>query len=225
MFNKKIYIIACSIFLSAFFSPVTSYGKDGGEKYNNVKEKSSKVQKVAEDLYDLTLEENFERPHLGKYANKIAPFQKEQAKALKREKFKTELMRNGEVIVITIPAGNLYLPNDTALCDAASIYLRPFLKFLKTPDMYRLMLVMHTDNTGTDNYTFNLSKTRVEAVFDWFDNQKINTDFIIPYALGGSEPMLSNNSSVNRAENRRLEIYIVPGKAMIEMAKKGTITL
>ncbi len=36
-------------------------------------------------------------------------------------------------------------------------------------------------------------------------------------------PLKPNNSVENRADNRRLEIYLVPGKKMLEQAKKGRI--
>ena len=35
--------------------------------------------------------------------------------------------------------------------------------------------------------------------------------------------ILENNSMSNRERNRRLEVYLVPGKKMLEQAKKGRI--
>lgn len=227
MIRKKIYIGICSVFLSVISFPCHTNGQTIFTAIKGAFDNSSEENKPKhpENIYELTLDENIENPSVGKYAEQIVAFQKEQAKSIKREKYKTELMREGEVIVVTIPAENLFLPNDTVLNESASVYLRPFLKFLKTPDLYRVLLAMHTDNTGTDSYTYNLSRARVESVFEWFDDKNVNTDFVIPYALGGSEPMLPNNSAMNRHNNRRLEIFLVPGKAMIDKAKKGTIAL
>ena len=39
--------------------------------------------------------------------------------------------------------------------------------------------------------------------------------------MAANEPLKENNSRGNRAENRRLEIYIVPDKGLIEEMKKS----
>ena len=41
--------------------------------------------------------------------------------------------------------------------------------------------------------------------------------------MGDEMPLVPNNSMSNREKNRRLEVYLVPGKKMLEMAKKGRI--
>ncbi len=46
---------------------------------------------------------------------------------------------------------------------------------------------------------------------------------IVPYALGSSDPLLPNNSTANRRSNRRIEIFIVPNKLMLEMAKSNKL--
>ncbi len=237
MIRKK--IIYLTVAISAFsltiqYSP-KSYGQNifktiKGAFDSNHKEAKSKSndkdkKSKSEDIYDLTLDENIENPPLGKYTEEIKVFQRKQAVRLKKEKYNTELTREGEVIVITIPAADLFMPNDTVLSAEGIKLLIPLLRFLKTPDNYRMLMNMHTDNTGTKDFTFNLSRQRVEAIFDWFETQNVNTDFIIPYAAGLSQPLRPNNSMDNRIINRRLEIYLVPGKAMIENAKKSTLQL
>ena len=36
-------------------------------------------------------------------------------------------------------------------------------------------------------------------------------------------PLVENNTMNNRSKNRRLEIYLMPGRRMLEQAKKGRI--
>ena len=81
---------------------------------------------------------------------------------------------------------------------------------------------MHHDNTGSETYTFNLSRSRVNAVFDWIDETG-SVDFVVPYALGSTDPLVNNDSVENRKRNRRLEIYLVPEDALLQLAKKGKI--
>ena len=134
-----------------------------------------------------------------------------------------EAYRNKEVLLITIPAHLLFAPNSTELKQGASDYLSPIKRYLKDPDMYRVMLVMHTDNTGSAVFRDQLTADRVNTVFDWFDNTGIDTRYLFSYALGDDMPLKPNDSMENRDKNRRLEIYLVPGKKMVEQAQKGRI--
>lgn len=136
---------------------------------------------------------------------------------------KVEAFRNKEVLLITIPAHLLFEPNDTELRAGASDYLSPIKRYLKEPDMFRVLLVMHTDNTGSDEYRENLTVERVNSVFDWFEDTGANTKYLFSYALSDSMPLKPNDSMENRRQNRRLEIYLVPGPKMVQQAQKGRI--
>lgn len=136
---------------------------------------------------------------------------------------KVEAFRNKEVLLVTIPAHLLFDPNDTDLKKGAEEYLAPIKRYLKEPDMFRVMLVMHTDNTGSDEYRDRLTVERVNSVFDWFEDSGVNTKYLFSYALGDEMPLKPNDSMENRRQNRRLEIYLVPGKKMVEQAQKGRI--
>lgn len=179
-----------------------------------------------EDIYELSLDENLLTPEIknDKQADKIQEFQYEMAEAFSRSSYDVEVMRDNEVIVITIPASRLFEPNDTVVTRVGQELLKPFLRMLKTPGLYKLLLVMHSDNTGSSAYTLNLTRQRVNAVYDWFDGNG-SVDYVVPYALGDTDPLVDNNSVENRKTNRRLEIYLVPEKTMIQQAKKSRIRL
>ncbi|MDE7402606.1 MAG: OmpA family protein [Muribaculaceae bacterium] len=134
-----------------------------------------------------------------------------------------ETYRNKEVLLVTIPAANLFAPNDTVLRQEASVYLAPFKRYLKDPDMYRVLMVMHTDNTGSETYRDKLTEERSKAIADWYADSGSDTTYLFPYAFGDDMPLVENNSMSNREKNRRLEVYLVPGKKMLEQAKKGRI--
>lgn len=134
-----------------------------------------------------------------------------------------ETFRNKEVLLVTIPASQLFMPNETTLRPSASALLNPIKRYLKDPDMYRVLMVMHTDNTGSEAYRDNITELRAEAVFDWFSNQHVNTKYLFPYAYGDEMPLVENNTMGNRSKNRRLEIYLMPGRKMLEQAKRGRI--
>ena len=178
------------------------------------------------EIYDLSLDENLEFPEIrnDKQAQKIQDYQYDVAVQLKKNNYDVELMRDNEVIIVTIPAGQLFEPNDTSVTTLGKISLKPLLRYLKNPGFYKMLLVMHSDNTGSDRYTLELTRSRVNAVFDWFDENG-SVDFVVPYALGATDPVNGNDSMDNRKNNRRLEIYLVPNSVMINQAKKGRIDI
>ena len=178
------------------------------------------------DIYDLSLDENLMLPEIKneKQADKIQDFQLDMAVAFKKSNYDVEIMRDDEVIIVTIPASQLFDANDTLLNKVGEERLKPFLRMVKNPGFYKMLLVMHSDNTGSEVYTLNLTRQRVNAIFDWFDENG-SVDYVVPYALGDTDPIVDNNSVENRKRNRRLEIYLVPEKTMIQQAKKGVINI
>ena len=130
--------------------------------------------------------------------------------------------RDGEVIVISIPAELLFEPNSPDLSDEASRILRQYISLMRAPDFYRMVLAMHHDNSGSRQYAESLTQKRVNSVYDWFATHT-SPRFIYYYACGNEMPAVDNNSILNRRFNRRLEIYLVPGEAMIEQGKKGNL--
>lgn len=134
-----------------------------------------------------------------------------------------ETFRNKEVLLVTIPASKLFGPNETELRHGADAMLAPLKRYLKDPDMYRVLMVMHTDNTGSEKYRDYITEERAASVFDWFASQGVETKYLFPYAMGDEMPLVRNNSMENRDKNRRLEVYLMPGKKMLDLAKKGRI--
>lgn len=179
-----------------------------------------------EDIYELSLDENLELPEIKnvKQAERIQDFQLDMAVAFKKSNYDVEIMRDDEVVVITIPASQLFDANDTVLNQLGEERLKPFLRMIKNPGFYKMLLVMHSDNTGSEAYTLNLTRQRVNAIYDWFDENG-SVDYVVPYALGDTDPIVDNNSFDNRKRNRRLEIYLVPEKTMLQQAKKGNINI
>lgn len=186
--------------------------------------------KNGQDLIDLSYIEMINSVPLGKASELVQKFQmKEAQNRLLNGKYNpkgecsVETMRNKEVIVITIPAHLLFGPNSTELSDKAGDYLSPLRRYVKGNDTYRVLLLMHTDNTGSEKYREELTMNRVDAIYEWFEDEGLDTHFLFPYALGDENPLVENNSMENRDKNRRLEVYLVPGEGMLEQAKKGRI--
>ena len=177
------------------------------------------------DIYELSLDQNLATPEIkNKLKDAVQDFQYKQAVELIKQNYEVELTRDNEVIIVTIPAERLFASNDTVLAATGPAALKPMLRYLKNPGFYKLLLVMHSDDTGSKAYTVRLTRSRVNAVYDWFDANG-DGEYIVPYALGSKDPLNANDSMEKRRKNRRLEIYIVPNDVMLEQAKRGAINI
>ena len=204
-------------------TPVAAYGQK-----QNVAETPQRVESLDEmDFIEMLNSVELDK----KSADLIRRFQEKEGRNrlynreynMQKNGCTVETYRNKEVLLVTIPASKLFLPNDTVLRPEAAALLNPIKRYLKDPDMYRVLMVMHTDNTGSGAYRDKITEERSTAIFDWFEDQNVNTTYLFPYAYSDDMPLVENNTMNNRARNRRLEIYLTPGKKMLEQAKKGRI--
>lgn len=182
-----------------------------------------KVEEV--DIVDLSIDENIEIPKLGKYADKISAIQAKEIANLKQLSktgypYDIKAIRNGEVIMITVPMRYLFAANSTDLHESGKKHLEPILKYCGNDNLYKMVLVAHADNTGNDIYAKNITEQRVNNICDWI-GEKHNNKLVVPYGLGNSDPIVDNNSVTNRNINRRLVIYIIPENGLIDYVKRN----
>lgn len=201
------------------------FGKLKNKITASVSSKKDGKKSADVDIMEMSLDDNIMSPQVpDKQHEIIVKHMNSLAKKLaKRKKERVETMRDGEVVVTTIRTELLFAPNDTVLNYRAQEFLQPYVDLLNQPGMYKIMIVVHTDNTGSENYTDNLSVERVNAVYDWM-SARTESGNLVPYGMGASEPLKPNSSYADRSANRRLEIYIVPDSRALEMAKSQLLT-
>ncbi len=176
------------------------------------------------DVYDLTAEENITSPAVpAKASASIIRHMDGLAKTFTKHNFDVKKIRKGEVLCVYITSDILFAPNSTTLKTGAASVLKAFDALVKRPELYKLVILGHTDDTGDSVYSDNLSEVRANAVDEFFENMTSNAN-IIPYGMGADEPLNSNSSIENRRKNRRIEIYIIPTKQLIELASRGKLT-
>lgn len=198
-------ICAAVLSLSSFQLPL--FGKPSLDKYH-------------EEILEMSVEDNLHSPEVpGKYVEVIKDRQMSMAKFLKGKGMKVETTREGLAVVVTIPAAQLFFPNDTVLRPIADKTLAVIGHYLKTPDFYKVLVVVHSDDTGSDSYLNDLTESRSNAVVDWFSARDLPVSGVIPYGYGADEPIASNISRKGRETNRRVEFYFIPGPEMIKQAK------
>ena len=87
-------------------------------------------------------------------------------------------------------------------------------EFLKRYPKIRIEIDGYTDNEGTADYNYLLSKRRAEAVRDILVNQfHISPSRIVVKGFGNNNPLVPNTTPQNRALNRRVEVVAIGGNS------------
>jgi len=73
-----------------------------------------------------------------------------------------------------------------------------------------LLIVGHTDSTGSASYNQQLSERRAEAVKQYLLSRKVVPQRLSSFGKGESQPVASNASAAGRRLNRRVDIIVVP---------------
>ncbi len=68
----------------------------------------------------------------------------------------------------------------------------------------------HTDSVGSDAYNQKLSEQRATAVGNYLASRGVNRERLILTGAGEQHPVADNGTDAGRAENRRVEITLVP---------------
>lgn len=118
--------------------------------------------------------------------------------------------RDGDNIILNMPS-NITFGVDSAdissnfyqVLDSVTIVVDEFDKTL-------IEVMGHTDSTGSDQHNQALSERRARSVTDYFASREIVPTRLQDYGYGENYPVASNDTDQGRAQNRRVEIALVP---------------
>ena len=80
----------------------------------------------------------------------------------------------------------------------------------------------HTDSVGSDAYSQQLSEKRASSVAAYLSSHGVVHTRIVTVGAGEAHPVASNDTEEGRAQNRRVEITIVPvTEDSVQKAKQG----
>lgn len=84
-----------------------------------------------------------------------------------------------------------------------------------------VLVVGHTDSSGSAGYNMTLSEKRVNAVANYFiQNKGLRSTRFTTSWFGEDQPIADNGTIEGRAKNRRVNVAIVPNEKMKADAKK-----
>ncbi len=78
-----------------------------------------------------------------------------------------------------------------------------------------VMIIGHTDTDGSDEYNQKLSERRAKTIAKLFNKNGVPLEKMYYKGSGESDPLTQNNSSKNKAKNRRVEIVEVPNEDIV----------
>jgi OOP family OmpA-OmpF porin len=81
---------------------------------------------------------------------------------------------------------------------------------LKEEGQIRITVQGHTDSRGTDAYNQTLSEQRANSVADYLEKGGIDRGRMEIEGFGESRPVASNDTDDGRAQNRRVELSVIP---------------
>jgi outer membrane protein OmpA-like peptidoglycan-associated protein len=116
-------------------------------------------------------------------------------------------------MVITLSGSVLFASNEATLLPAAMVKLNEVADALikGNPDS-NITVEGHTDSQGQRQYNMDLAKKRADAVRDQLVSRGVASDRIKSVGVGPDRPIADNKTAEGRANNRRVEIIVEPGK-------------
>lgn len=136
---------------------------------------------------------------------------------------KIESVNDGQAIRVTFDSGILFATSSASLSAASQATLRKFAANLAEHSDTDLLIVGHTDNTGSDRINNPLSYNRAASVRTFLLSQGVAETRMKVEGKGSAEPVADNSTVAGRRDNRRVEVYILPSKDMVKAAEAGTL--
>jgi outer membrane protein OmpA-like peptidoglycan-associated protein len=133
-----------------------------------------------------------------------------------------EVVRKGDNLTLDMP-GNVTFAFDSAKLNPQ---FDPVLdKVAQTLTEYNKTVIQvagHTDSTGTHAYNMKLSEERANSVMTFLASRGVPASRMVTIGAGPDYPIADNSTADGRAQNRRVEITIVPvTQETLDQAKKG----
>jgi len=119
-------------------------------------------------------------------------------------------VRQGDNITLSMPGNITFAFDDSSLQPQFQPVLDDVARTLTEYNQTIVEVAGHTDNVGTDAYNHDLSVRRATSVASYLTARGVMQQRLITVGAGESRPVASNDTDSGRAQNRRVEITLVP---------------
>jgi outer membrane protein OmpA-like peptidoglycan-associated protein len=121
-----------------------------------------------------------------------------------------DVSRQGDDLILNMPSGITFDFNSSAVRPQFRQTLDQVADTLRQYDRTYVDVYGHTDSVGSDDYNQALSERRAGAVADYLSTHGVQSARLATRGFGETQPVASNDTEEGRAENRRVEIKLVP---------------
>ncbi|WCE03651.1 OmpA family protein [Pseudoxanthomonas sp. JBR18] len=142
----------------------------------------------------------------------IGVYQDRQEAELRRQTAGTgiDVSRDGDVIKLNLPDGVTFDFGKSNLKPQFYPALNNVASTLKQYNQTIVEVSGHTDSVGSDAANQSLSEARANTVADYLIGQGLMRQRFEIIGMGERYPIASNDTDAGRAQNRRVEIRVVP---------------
>jgi outer membrane protein OmpA-like peptidoglycan-associated protein len=109
---------------------------------------------------------------------------------------------------VDVPSDVSFATGSAAIRPEMRSVLDPLAASLQNDPNTRLMIVGHTDSTGSAAINNPLSVERAQSVRDYLTARGVTASRIETAGRGDREPVADNSTEAGRAKNRRVEIFL-----------------
>jgi outer membrane protein OmpA-like peptidoglycan-associated protein len=112
-------------------------------------------------------------------------------------------------LVLDVQGGAHFAFDSATLTPEAKRLIDQFLRDLDMTDNMRLLVIGHTDNSGAEDYNYELGQKRAASVARYLISQKgVEPLQVTAVSYGASLPIADNATREGRLQNRRTEILV-----------------
>jgi outer membrane protein OmpA-like peptidoglycan-associated protein len=133
-----------------------------------------------------------------------------------------DVVRKGDNITLDMPGGVTFAFDSANLNSQFYPVLDKVATTLAEFDKTVIEVAGHTDSVGTAAYNQQLSERRANSVAAYLASRGVSQSRMVTIGAGKDHPIASNDTEEGRAQNRRVEITIVPvTQENVNKAKQG----
>jgi outer membrane protein OmpA-like peptidoglycan-associated protein len=118
--------------------------------------------------------------------------------------------RNGNQLILNMPSDITFRTGSANIQPEFGRTLQSVALVLNKYRLTSISIVGHTDSDGSNSYNQNLSISRARSVAAVLNSRGVNAMRILTRGEGESRPVASNATSAGKAQNRRVELFIIP---------------
>ena len=142
----------------------------------------------------------------------VGYYMDEQEKKLRQQTAGTgvEVVRDGDQLVLDMPSEVTFAFGSANLSPEFRSTLDKVGATLTEYEKTYVDVMGHTDSVGSDAFNQTLSEQRASTVADYLAGRGVQRARLATKGYGESQPKASNTTEEGRAQNRRVEIRLVP---------------